>query len=136
MPSSTFPLSAFFHVFPKSLAHRSACKFQEPNGVDNNSCHENVTMAITRPDAPPRKSGLDEEANRRNQETRKPERRSSRLLRPVRGVWSRTPREFVNSATSSQVRSPLSSPRMRKERGPEVWFGEVTWTYCRLRVEV
>jgi hypothetical protein len=47
-----------------TLPARSACKFQEPNGVDNGSCHETVGMGTTRPGAPPRKSDPDEVATR------------------------------------------------------------------------
>ena len=32
-----------------ALPTRSACKFQEPNGVDNESCHETIGMGTTRP---------------------------------------------------------------------------------------
>ena len=32
-----------------TLPARSACKFQEPNGVDNESCHETIGMGTTRP---------------------------------------------------------------------------------------
>ena len=32
-----------------TLPTRSACKFQEPNGVDNESCHETIGMGTTRP---------------------------------------------------------------------------------------
>src|ERR1035438_2820849 len=39
-----------------TLPARSACKFQEPNGVDNGSCHETVAMGTTRSDAPQRKA--------------------------------------------------------------------------------
>jgi hypothetical protein len=39
-----------------ALPTRSACQFQEPNGVDNGSCHETVGMGTTRSDAPPRKA--------------------------------------------------------------------------------
>ena len=47
-----------------TLPTRSACKFHEPNGVDNESCHETVGMEETRTGAPPRKSGPDEVATR------------------------------------------------------------------------
>src|ERR1035441_3723479 len=39
-----------------TLPARSACKFQEPNGVDNGSCHETVGMVTTPADAPQRKA--------------------------------------------------------------------------------
>ena len=32
-----------------TLPTRSACKFQEPNGVDNESCHETIGIGTTRP---------------------------------------------------------------------------------------
>ncbi len=32
-----------------TLPARSACKFQEPNGVDNEACHETIGMGTTRP---------------------------------------------------------------------------------------
>ena len=32
-----------------TLPARSACKFQEPNGVDNESCHETIGKRTTRP---------------------------------------------------------------------------------------
>ena len=47
-----------------TLPTRSARKFQEPTGVDNESCHETEGMGTTRPGAPPRKSGPDEVATR------------------------------------------------------------------------
>ena len=46
------------------LPTHPACKFQEPKGVDNESCHETDGMGTTRPAALPRKSGPDEVATR------------------------------------------------------------------------